>query len=104
MTTCSLQGLPALYASPVFGMFDCKLNGREPPSAAACEAIMSLVTVMSRCYINITSNKSRGSETQYMEDVRLVLLTFLQDNLRNTDLVRTLEPSTMSKVHSGDAP
>ena len=97
--TChALQGLPALYASPVFGMFEARLNDSEPPSAAACQALMRLVTVMSRSYINTEVDKSRGSETQYMEVVRRELLQFLQNNVQNRDLVRTLEPSSLSEV------
>ena len=88
-----LQGLPALYASSVFGMFEARLNDSEPPSAAACEALMRLVTLMSRSYINTDVDKSRGGETQYMEDVWGELRQFLQNNVQNRNLVRTLGPS-----------
>ena len=102
ITGHALQGLPALYASPVFGMFEARLKGPEPPSAAACEALMRLVTVMRRSYINTDVDKSRGGETQYMEDVWGELRHFLQSNVQNRDLVRTFKPSSLPEVSQGD--
>ena len=84
-------------------MFKARLNDSEPPSAAACEALMRLVTVMSRSYINTDVDKSRGGETQYMEDVWGELRQFLQNNVQNRNLVRTLGPSLLPEVSLCDA-
>lgn len=107
MLLTGLQGLPAAFVHSAFARFLDDARTLEP-GAAAAEAVLALMALMNRSYVDTTTatfatarelagveGEERGGEDARIADFRNVLLKFFRDVGLT---VRTLEPFAPAKA------
>ena len=111
LANIGLQGLPAALASPIFGEFLDKFNGKGHLDSGVCRLALSLTTMLSACYKNTntaealsTSRKvfgedyqgwSRGGELTYSQRLIRLLTELLHIQLGG---LHPIVPSPVSEV------